>query len=64
MDIDGVPKVSCNSRVLKTMQREAAFTRGLIQGGKEGKTGRVRIREQMGLNFRELGTKSSELIAV
>jgi len=46
--------------LLRTTHREAALTRGLIQGGKEVKTGRVRIREQMGPNFRELGIKSSE----
>ncbi len=48
----------------KTIQGEAALTRGLIQGGKEVKKKRIRIREQMGLNFGEAGIKSSELIAV
>jgi hypothetical protein len=64
MDIGGVLKVSCSSRLSKTIQREAPLTRGLIQGGKEVKTRRVRIREQMGLNFGELGIKRSQLIAV
>jgi hypothetical protein len=38
---------------IKTIQRETALTRGLIQGGKEVKTGRVRIRGQVGLKFRK-----------
>jgi hypothetical protein len=51
--------------LLKTIQREAVLTRGLIQGGKEvKKKKRVRIREHMGLNFGEVGTRSSKLIAV
>jgi hypothetical protein len=36
---------------IKIIQRESALTRGLKQGGKEVKAGRVRIRDQIGLNF-------------
>ena len=63
MDRGGVRKVGCSSRLLKSIPREAALRGGLIRVGKEFKTSRVRIGEHMGLNFRELGTKRSELIA-
>jgi hypothetical protein len=36
---------------IKIIQREAALTRGLKQGGKELKARRVRVRKQMGLHF-------------
>jgi hypothetical protein len=45
---------------IKTIQREAAPRRGLIQGEKEVKTTRVRVGEHMGLKFGELRTESSE----
>ncbi|NIS63344.1 MAG: hypothetical protein GTO13_22445 [Proteobacteria bacterium] len=41
-----------------------ALRRGPIRAGKDVKKRRVRIREQMGLNFRGPGIKGSELIAV